>query len=209
MSLPRSTLYNHYLRHCQEHKLDPVNAASFGKLIRSIFMGLRTRRLGTRLVWENQGLGISVTSSKSNCNASRPTLACKKNLIRSSQSLINKLYSLFPAIIWGSGIYGIESASAVKPSRIVVIDSCTPHAFIFGQTFKKCGVKKILCKKIFLFNCPECSRILFQCVTQTNSMRKREKYCPHFPLKHTFISLFMTFLSYRYYGLPERNTLDI
>ncbi|KAJ8401598.1 hypothetical protein AAFF_G00379150 [Aldrovandia affinis] len=48
VSLPRSTLYNHYLRHCQEQRLDPVNAASFGKLIRSIFMGLRTRRLGTR-----------------------------------------------------------------------------------------------------------------------------------------------------------------
>ncbi|XP_016311812.1 transcription factor RFX3 [Sinocyclocheilus anshuiensis] len=48
VSLPRSTLYSHYLRHCQEQKLDPVNAASFGKLIRSIFMGLRTRRLGTR-----------------------------------------------------------------------------------------------------------------------------------------------------------------
>ncbi|KAG9353825.1 hypothetical protein JZ751_011949, partial [Albula glossodonta] len=48
VSLPRSTLYNHYLRHCQEQKLEPVNAASFGKLIRSIFMGLRTRRLGTR-----------------------------------------------------------------------------------------------------------------------------------------------------------------
>uniref|UniRef100_A0A5F8G591 DNA-binding protein RFX2 n=1 Tax=Monodelphis domestica TaxID=13616 RepID=A0A5F8G591_MONDO len=48
VSLPRSSLYNHYLRHCQEHKLDPVNAASFGKLIRSVFVGLRTRRLGTR-----------------------------------------------------------------------------------------------------------------------------------------------------------------
>uniref|UniRef100_A0A8C3FXP7 DNA-binding protein RFX2 n=1 Tax=Chrysemys picta bellii TaxID=8478 RepID=A0A8C3FXP7_CHRPI len=48
VSLPRSSLYNHYLRHCQEHKLDPVNAASFGKLIRSVFMGLKTRRLGTR-----------------------------------------------------------------------------------------------------------------------------------------------------------------
>ncbi|XP_056445447.1 transcription factor RFX3 isoform X2 [Gadus chalcogrammus] len=48
VSLPRSTLYNHYVRHCQEQKLDPVNAASFGKLIRSIFTGLRTRRLGTR-----------------------------------------------------------------------------------------------------------------------------------------------------------------
>lgn len=48
VSLPRSLLYNHYLRHCAEHKIDPVNAASFGKLIRSVFLGLRTRRLGTR-----------------------------------------------------------------------------------------------------------------------------------------------------------------
>ncbi|XP_055697324.1 DNA-binding protein RFX2 isoform X2 [Phlebotomus papatasi] len=48
VSLPRSTLYNHYMRHCNENKLDAVNAASFGKLIRSVFTGLRTRRLGTR-----------------------------------------------------------------------------------------------------------------------------------------------------------------
>jgi len=48
VSLPRSTLYCHYLLHCQEQKLEAVNAASFGKLIRSVFMGLRTRRLGTR-----------------------------------------------------------------------------------------------------------------------------------------------------------------
>lgn len=36
------------MRHCNENKLDAVNAASFGKLIRSVFNGLRTRRLGTR-----------------------------------------------------------------------------------------------------------------------------------------------------------------
>lgn len=48
VSLPRSTLYAHYLRHCSLHQLEPVNAASFGKLIRSVFVGLRTRRLGTR-----------------------------------------------------------------------------------------------------------------------------------------------------------------
>ncbi|PAV81597.1 hypothetical protein WR25_03087 [Diploscapter pachys] len=47
-SLPRCTLYDHYKRHCAEHRLEPVNAASFGKLIRSVFLGLRTRRLGTR-----------------------------------------------------------------------------------------------------------------------------------------------------------------
>jgi len=48
VSLPRSTLYNHYLRHCAENKIEPVNAASFGKLIRSVLLGLKTRRLGTR-----------------------------------------------------------------------------------------------------------------------------------------------------------------
>ncbi|CAJ0606863.1 unnamed protein product [Cylicocyclus nassatus] len=47
-SLPRCALYDHYKKHCHEHKLDAVNAASFGKLIRSVFNGLRTRRLGTR-----------------------------------------------------------------------------------------------------------------------------------------------------------------
>ena len=32
----------------KETNQDPVNAASFGKLIRSVFLGLRTRRIGTR-----------------------------------------------------------------------------------------------------------------------------------------------------------------
>lgn len=62
MSLPRCSLYNHYLRHCQEQKLDPVNAASFGKLIRSVFMGLRTRRLGTRYKQEE----VAVDAEKRN-----------------------------------------------------------------------------------------------------------------------------------------------
>ncbi|KAF6020228.1 RFX2 [Bugula neritina] len=48
VSLPRSTLYAHYMQHCRQARLDPMNPASFGKLIRSVFLGLRTRRLGTR-----------------------------------------------------------------------------------------------------------------------------------------------------------------
>lgn len=47
-SLPRSTVYNHYLAHCRQLQMASVNAASFGKLIRSVFVGLKTRRLGTR-----------------------------------------------------------------------------------------------------------------------------------------------------------------
>ncbi|XP_071953810.1 DNA-binding protein RFX2-like isoform X2 [Antedon mediterranea] len=63
VSLPRSTLYAHYLRHCTEQKLDPVNAASFGKLIRSVFLGLRTRRLGTRGNSKYHYYGIRIKSS--------------------------------------------------------------------------------------------------------------------------------------------------
>ncbi|XP_076046596.1 DNA-binding protein RFX2-like isoform X3 [Oratosquilla oratoria] len=68
VSLPRSTLYNHYLRHCADNKLDPVNAASFGKLIRSVFLGLRTRRLGTRgnSKYHYYGIRVKPTSTLNN-----------------------------------------------------------------------------------------------------------------------------------------------
>jgi len=64
VSLPRSTLYNHYLHHCSEHKMDPMNPASFGNLIRSVFLGLRTRRLGTRgnSKYHYYGIRIKATS---------------------------------------------------------------------------------------------------------------------------------------------------
>jgi hypothetical protein len=62
-SLRRSTLYNYYLHHCTEQKLEPVNPASFGKLIRSVFLGLRTRRLGTRGNSKYHYYGIRVKMS--------------------------------------------------------------------------------------------------------------------------------------------------
>ncbi|MEQ2170590.1 hypothetical protein GOODEAATRI_001836 [Goodea atripinnis] len=71
VSLPRCSLYNHYLRHCQEQKLDPVNAASFGKLIRSVFMGLRTRRLGTRFkpLQKVDSMSDSLCGSSQHCSS--------------------------------------------------------------------------------------------------------------------------------------------
>ena len=65
VSLPRSTLYNFYLKHCADNKLDPVNAASFGKLIRGVFSNLRTRRLGTRGNSKYHYYGIRVKKSSS------------------------------------------------------------------------------------------------------------------------------------------------
>ncbi|ESN91548.1 hypothetical protein HELRODRAFT_70386, partial [Helobdella robusta] len=65
VSLPRSSLYINYQAHCEQCNLDPMNPASFGKLIRSIFPGLRTRRLGTRghSQYHYYGIRIKPTSS--------------------------------------------------------------------------------------------------------------------------------------------------
>ena len=55
----------HFLNHSKETNQDPVNAASFGKLIRSVFLGLRTRRIGTRgnSKYHYYGIRVKPTSS--------------------------------------------------------------------------------------------------------------------------------------------------
>lgn len=80
-SLPRSFVYDQYVAHCGLNKIDSVNAASFGKLIRSVFLGLRTRRLGTRgnSKYHYYGIKIKETSHL------LPIL----NSIRAEQDLLN------------------------------------------------------------------------------------------------------------------------
>lgn len=87
VSLPRSTLYNHYMRHCNEHKLDAVNAASFGKLIRSVFTGLRTRRLGTRGNSKYHYYGIRVKPGSSLASATDEKPQTSNNTLAPSSTL--------------------------------------------------------------------------------------------------------------------------
>jgi hypothetical protein len=46
--IPRSTLQNHYLRHCKENKFYHITASLLGKRIRDIFRGVEAKRLGKR-----------------------------------------------------------------------------------------------------------------------------------------------------------------
>ncbi|XP_054709063.1 DNA-binding protein RFX2-like [Uloborus diversus] len=78
MSVPRSTMYSHYLKHCNEQKMEPLNAASFGKLIRAVFTGLRTRRLGTRGNSKYHYYGIRL----------KPSSSINKNM----ENLVNSTY---------------------------------------------------------------------------------------------------------------------
>ncbi|KAL7425126.1 hypothetical protein Q5752_000814 [Cryptotrichosporon argae] len=47
-TVPRQGLYHSYAATCTEHGLRPINSASFGKIVRATFPGIKTRRLGVR-----------------------------------------------------------------------------------------------------------------------------------------------------------------
>ncbi|KAL7850597.1 hypothetical protein SRHO_G00199460 [Serrasalmus rhombeus] len=107
VSLPRSTLYCHYLLHCQEQKLEPVNAASFGKLIRSVFMGLRTRRLGTRgnSKYHYYGLRIKASSSLLRLMEDQQHLAMRQQPFSQKQRLkpVHKMEGMTNGMSSGTG----------------------------------------------------------------------------------------------------------
>ncbi|XP_034534378.1 MHC class II regulatory factor RFX1a isoform X13 [Notolabrus celidotus] len=107
VSLPRSTLYCHYLLHCQEQKLEPVNAASFGKLIRSVFMGLRTRRLGTRgnSKYHYYGLRIKAGSSLLRLMEDQQHLAMRQQPFSQKQRLkpVHKVEGMTNGTASGTG----------------------------------------------------------------------------------------------------------
>ncbi|XP_014681495.1 PREDICTED: transcription factor RFX4-like isoform X3 [Priapulus caudatus] len=58
--IPRSTLYMHYLDFCAKNDSQPINAASFGKIIRQQFPQITTRRLGTRGQSKYHYYGIAI-----------------------------------------------------------------------------------------------------------------------------------------------------
>lgn len=47
-SVPRNRVFSHYATQCGTERVSPLNPASFGKLVRIIFPGIQTRRLGMR-----------------------------------------------------------------------------------------------------------------------------------------------------------------
>uniref|UniRef100_A0A8C9U344 Regulatory factor X, 1a (influences HLA class II expression) n=1 Tax=Scleropages formosus TaxID=113540 RepID=A0A8C9U344_SCLFO len=118
VSLPRSTLYCHYLLHCQEQKLEPVNAASFGKLIRSVFMGLRTRRLGTRgnSKYHYYGLRIKASSPLLRLVEDQQHLAMRQQPFSQKQRMkpVQKMEGVTNGVALGAGQQQAAGASDIS-----------------------------------------------------------------------------------------------
>lgn len=124
ISLPRSVLYDHYLEFCQSQGTEPVNSATFGKIIRSVFPTLRTRRLGTRgnSKYHYFGIGLksdflgnseysAIYSQYSRPPPSRPR-ASKKDSQDSSFAYSNGNFSSFSNMSSGAAASHVYSASS-------------------------------------------------------------------------------------------------
>ncbi|XP_072033414.1 transcription factor RFX4-like [Amphiura filiformis] len=63
VSIPRCSIYKHYTEFCKKQDFQPVNAASFGKVIKQLYPELKPRRLGTRGQSKYHYHGIRVKAS--------------------------------------------------------------------------------------------------------------------------------------------------
>ncbi|KAI8882075.1 hypothetical protein K501DRAFT_252029 [Backusella circina FSU 941] len=64
-NVPRKDMYEHYRVSCIAAGMEPVNSATFGKLLRSVFPDLKTRRLGVRGQSKYHYCGIRLRSGES------------------------------------------------------------------------------------------------------------------------------------------------
>ncbi|CAJ0960125.1 unnamed protein product, partial [Mesorhabditis belari] len=136
-SLPRCTLYDHYKKHCSDIGLDPVNAASFGKLIRSVFSGLKTRRLGTRgnSKYHYYGIRIKPQSSLNHFPEEYGGSITKKKILQSNANLrrserfnnaTNATYAQETAVVYST----YDRTSSSTPQRE---NSVEEHPYILGE----------------------------------------------------------------------------
>ncbi|KAI8372832.1 RFX DNA-binding domain-containing protein [Radiomyces spectabilis] len=66
-NVPRRGMYEHYKSYCASCNVQPVNSATFGKLIRTVFPEIKTRRLGTRGQSKYHYCGIRMQPSVQSC----------------------------------------------------------------------------------------------------------------------------------------------
>ncbi|QIW98444.1 hypothetical protein AMS68_003962 [Peltaster fructicola] len=90
-SVPRNRVYSQYADRCGTERVVPLNPASFGKLVRVIFPGIQTRRLGVRgeskyhyvdlaLEDENAQATTNGTTTQDSSRSRRDTSASAQNL---------------------------------------------------------------------------------------------------------------------------------
>ena len=137
ISLPRSVLYDHYLEFCNVQNTEPVNSATFGKIIRSVFPSLRTRRLGTRGNSKYHYFGIGLKSdllgndqySAIYSQYSRPPPARPRTSRRASAS-VNAASSSLSGHLSGD----VHDLTAYGYGAFAPYSSAAPSSHVYGAS---------------------------------------------------------------------------
>ncbi|XP_053211492.1 LOW QUALITY PROTEIN: uncharacterized protein LOC128395114 [Panonychus citri] len=130
--IPRSALYMHYVDFCARNCIQPVNAASFGKIIRQQFPQLTTRRLGTRGQSRYHYYGIAVRENSTYYQLAYSKKAITSNLSDSSSRLGD-----------GSNQNGIKNSDQVNSHSLPInthgnVGNCHPNVNTIN-TSNNCG----------------------------------------------------------------------
>ncbi|POR33352.1 Transcriptional regulator RFX1 [Tolypocladium paradoxum] len=73
-SVPRGRVYANYASRCATERITVLNPASFGKLVRVLFPGLKTRRLGIRGESKYHYVNFSLTEDQADLRESQPPM---------------------------------------------------------------------------------------------------------------------------------------
>ena len=72
-AVPRNRIYARYVELCAEYTLKPLNPASFGKLLRIAYPGIKNRRLGVRGQSKYHYCGLRLVGDQNKPTGNTPT----------------------------------------------------------------------------------------------------------------------------------------
>jgi regulatory factor X len=92
-SVPRNRVYSKYAERCGTDRVIPLNPASFGKLVRVIFPGIQTRRLGVRGESKYHYVDLALINDSDDEDSRRPSTsgAMSQHALKRQQSTGPKL----------------------------------------------------------------------------------------------------------------------
>ncbi|XP_022340249.2 regulatory factor X 4-like [Crassostrea virginica] len=123
-SLSRGELFKAYIIHCERNNITHCNPATFGKILRSVFPGVKTRRIGTRgnSRYHYQGIGVKPKACRQEKEQKSREIINNKDvtlLIEGPNILVENSQELLPLL---HGFPTCEDLGLLKSENQVVED---------------------------------------------------------------------------------------
>ncbi|KAI6081215.1 RFX DNA-binding domain-containing protein [Hypoxylon rubiginosum] len=132
-SVPRARVYSNYATKCAKEKIAVLNPASFGKLVRVLFPGLKTRRLGVRGLSKYHYVNFTLIDDQPE---PKPQ----------SQSILP---------LPDSGTFSQQSINPAQSPTINTQHSALPSPTVAQQLDRQTNMRPATVREVFLFDQPD------------------------------------------------------